>query len=71
LVYSTCTIEPEENEEMVKAFVKNNSEFEIVDISSLLPQNIVTETAKDGFIQLYPNIQGIDGFFIARMRRRS
>lgn len=71
LVYSTCTIEPKENEELVKRFLRDNKEFELEDISALLPDGLVKDSAKEGYIQLYPNIDGIDGFFISKMRKRS
>jgi len=71
LVYSTCTIEPKENEEMVKSFLKDNREFELEDISSLIPEGLKKDTAKEGYIQLYTNVDGIDGFFISKMRKRS
>lgn len=71
LVYSTCTIEPKENEELVRKFIKDNREFELEDISNLLPDGLKKDSAKEGYIQLYPNIDGIDGFFISRMRKRS
>jgi len=40
-------------------------------ITEFLPDALRKESAGKGYIQLYPNIDGIDGFFIARMRKRS
>jgi 16S rRNA (cytosine967-C5)-methyltransferase len=71
LVYSTCTIETQENEELVKRFLDSNKEFELEDISRQLPEGLKKNTAKDGYIQLYTNVDGIDGFFISKMRKRS
>lgn len=70
LVYSTCTIEREENEDMVDRFVNSGSGFELVDISPFIPPALEKSGADKGYIQLFPNIDGIDGFFIAKMRRR-
>lgn len=69
LVYSTCTIEQEENLEVVEEFLKSNPEFKRVDIGALLPEKLRKPSAKDGHIQLYPNVDGIDGFFIARLEK--
>lgn len=71
LVYSTCTIEPEENDELVKSFLKDNKGFEPVDISPVLPVGLVKPTAADGYIQLFPNIDKVDGFFITKMIRNA
>ncbi|MBR5535927.1 MAG: 16S rRNA (cytosine(967)-C(5))-methyltransferase RsmB [Clostridia bacterium] len=60
LVYSTCTISRMENEQMVKTFLRENSNFE------LLPSDFI----KDGYIQLLPDVTNTDGFFIARFIRR-
>ena len=69
LVYSTCTIEPEENEERVERFIKENGDFYLEDLSGLIPQTLKKEGLNKGYLQLYPNIDGVDGFFIARMIR--
>ena len=71
LVYSTCTIEPEENEERVERFIKENGDFYLEDLSGLIPQTLKKEGLNKGYLQLYPNIDGVDGFFIARMIRGS
>lgn len=67
LVYSTCTIGPEENEDVVKWFVSSNIKFTLADISSLLPAALAGPTARDGYLQLFPNRDRIDGFFISKM----
>lgn len=69
LVYSTCTIEPEENEEMVRRFIAENRDFELVGFEKLVPATLIKTSVKEGFIQLYPNIDHIDGFFIAKLRK--
>lgn len=70
LVYSTCTLEPEENDFIVKEFISKNREFELEDISALLPNKLVKPSSREGFIQLFPNTDDIDGFFIAKMKKR-
>ncbi len=69
LVYSTCTIQPEENLDNVRAFLAENSGFRPAGFENLLPDGLKTETAAEGYIQLYPNINQTDGFFISRMIR--
>lgn len=70
LVYSTCTLGSMENEDIVKWFLDENREFYLEDITEFLPKGLQKATSSQGFIKLYPNTDGIDGFFIARMRRR-
>lgn len=68
LVYSTCTIEKEENIEIIKKFIKEHKEFEIVDVNDVLPIEL---KSKDKFLQLYPNMYHTDGFFICKLRRNN
>lgn len=68
LVYSTCTIEPRENQELVEAFVAAHPEFRLDDIRPFLPPALAAE-AQHGWVQLLPHVHGTDGFFIARMIR--
>ena len=68
LVYSTCTIQDEENINLVKAFLAENPEFELDSIEALVPQGLRKETVSKGYLQLYPNIDDTDGFFICRLK---
>ena len=68
LVYSTCTIEPEENELQVKKFLMRNSEFELVDASDFVPSEVVN---KKGFLSTFPPKHKMDGVFGARLRRKA
>ncbi len=70
LVYSTCTINRSENIDVVSKFLDSNNDFYIEDLTEFLPENLETETKALGYVELFPNIHGIDGFFIARLRRR-
>ncbi len=71
LVYSTCTIEPEENFEVIKAFRREFADFVPVDLNTVLPFSLEREAdrhmAAKGYIQLLPHVHGTDGFFIARL----
>lgn len=67
LMYSTCTINPAENEEMVEWFC-DTFHFEPESMSEYLPQPL-KEAGANGMIQLLPGIHETDGFFFARLRR--
>ena len=64
LVYSTCTILPEENEQNVQRFLDRHPEF------TLSPFCVGALSADRGAITLYPDTQNTDGFFIARMIKK-
>lgn len=68
LVYSTCSIGPAENNEIIADFLRNKIYFEVSDISSEL-KNMFDIDTSGPFIQLYPHIHGTDGFFVARLVR--
>lgn len=64
LLYSTCTVFPEENESNVRAFLNSHPEF------SLQPWSVGGICASSGMITLLPHIHGTDGFFIAKLIRK-
>jgi 16S rRNA (cytosine967-C5)-methyltransferase len=68
LVYSTCTISPDENEGQVDSFVTDHPELDIVDLTTVYPG--VAHPAARGYLQLLPHRDGADGFFIAKLTRR-
>ncbi|MTI79804.1 MAG: 16S rRNA (cytosine(967)-C(5))-methyltransferase RsmB [Firmicutes bacterium] len=71
LVYSTCTITDEENLQQVKSFLNRHNEFVMEDLTPLLPARLADEPGvNQGYIQLLPHLHGMDGFFMARMRKR-
>lgn len=67
LVYSTCTIQPEENLDNVMAFLSENKDFKLIGFEDLLPEKLKAGTAKEGYMQLYPNVNQTDGFFISKL----
>ena len=67
LVYSTCTTNIKENYEIINRFLNNNKDYALVDISENIDGDF--ETAKTGYIEIYPHLHGMDGFFIAKIKR--
>jgi 16S rRNA (cytosine967-C5)-methyltransferase len=66
LVYSTCTTEPEENQNIVDAFLQEQPMFVLETAGQYLPG----QKRPDAMLQLWPHTDGVDGFFIARMTRQ-
>ncbi len=67
LLYSTCTVNPAENEDNVTWFTEHYP-FEQDDLKKNLPECICKEV-KSGMIQLLPGVHETDGFFIAKLKR--
>jgi len=70
LVYATCTTEPEENEDLIKAFIASRrGEFRIEDPRPYLPPPAGPLIGPEGFFRTYPDEPSLDGFFAARLVR--
>ena len=66
LLYSTCTVLPRENEQVVEAFLQENKEFSVekLPLPTVFPEN------HTGMLTLVPGEYDTDGFFICRLRRK-
>ena len=64
LLYSTCTVLQEENEDVVGWFLRRHSEFEAEEFS------VGARSAEKGMYTFWPNVDGTDGFFAAKLRRK-
>ena len=69
LVYSTCTLSREENEENYRWFLENHP-FEAENLNGYLPEELHTENTKNGWLCLLPGIHKSNGFFVSSMVRK-
>ena len=69
LVYATCSMLSEENEEQVAAFLAAHAAFHVVPLHDVAPQ--LKESAHPDYLSLTPARHGTDGFFGAVMQRAS
>jgi 16S rRNA (cytosine967-C5)-methyltransferase len=65
IVYSTCSMEPEENEQVVTRFLNKRPDFALEDAADFVPPMFVD----GGFVRVLPHKHAIDGAFAARLVR--
>lgn len=63
LIYSTCTLNPDENERVVERFLDAHSEFSRLDFTAGALRSV------DGMLTMWPHIHSTDGFFIAKLTK--
>ena len=66
IIYSTCSIEPEENWNVVEKFLKMNDNFILDKINSKIPKSWID---RKGTLKTLPHIHGVDGMFAAKLKR--
>lgn len=68
LVYSTCTVDKQENEGTVEAFLATHPEMEAEQLENLPTK--LSEKQSNGMLQVFPQDFGSDGFFVAAFRKK-
>lgn len=64
MVYSTCTLNPDENERVVEEFLSSHPEFVAEDFT------VGALSSTSGSLTLLPHLHGTDGFFISKLRKK-
>jgi len=78
IVYSTCTLSPEENEEIIADFLEKNPSAELVDLSKFLPNCFgISQFGKKNFshickkvLRIWPQNFDSEGFFVAKIKKK-
>ncbi|HKP71292.1 MAG TPA: hypothetical protein VJT82_00030, partial [Pyrinomonadaceae bacterium] len=66
LVYSTCSVEREENEQVVEAFLNSNPDFKQTEARPAPAMLLLTS----GAARTWPHRDDVDGFFVAAMEKQ-
>ena len=70
LVYSTCSLEPEETDAVVETFLRDFPEFTVADAPGSLPVTVAELIDSKGALRTWPHRHGLDGFYAIRLRKR-
>jgi 16S rRNA (cytosine967-C5)-methyltransferase len=70
LVYSTCTVFHEENEDVLQKFLEGHPEFQLDRMERVLPERC-HPLIHNGYFKSFPPKDAMDGFFAARLVKRS
>ena len=69
LVYSTCTINPKENIELIKKFLVSHTDMMLDKIDSPHILGNAKAMGERGYIEIFPDIDESDGFFVCRLKK--
>ena len=71
LLYATCTISERENQRQINAFLIRHPEFEPGSLEEAIPKAMWRRIEGGCMLQLFPHLDGTEGFFIAKLIRRA
>ena len=71
IVYATCTLLRQENEDVVEEFMKIHPEFQLIEPAELSPKWNNGLVPPGSFFKLFPHIHGTDGFFCAVFEKKT
>ncbi len=69
LVYAVCSMEPEENESVIKGFLNKHAKFAIEKGPTGLPFDACSLITSNGYLKTFPHLNNMDGFFSVCMKR--
>ncbi len=69
LVYSACTLEPEETDQVIEWFLSKEQSARPALLSPLLPRELADAETEEGILKLWPHKTNLEGFFIAKIRK--
>jgi 16S rRNA (cytosine967-C5)-methyltransferase len=70
LVYSTCSLEPEETDGVIETFLRESQDFAQDDPRDTLPATVAGLLDSEGALRTWPHRHGLDGFYAIRLKRR-
>jgi 16S rRNA (cytosine967-C5)-methyltransferase len=69
LVYTVCSMEPEENEQVIRAFLRKKNSFSVDKASTHLTKKAASLLDDAGCLRTFPHLHQTDGFFSVRLKR--
>lgn len=69
LVFSVCSLEPEEGRQGVESFLRGHPEFRLGDVRGFVPAGVHDLTTDGPYLATFPHRGDLDGFFAARLER--
>jgi len=70
LVYAVCSMEPEENESVIKGFLNKHAKFDVEKRPTGLPFDACSLVNRNGYLKTFPHLNNMDGFFSVCMKRK-